>query len=76
VYRERAGAATTTGRRKVQWRGIRPRSQAGSYCHITLDSGERIMGRILLALLPALAQHGLRTVPELIWFQESASLHP
>lgn len=33
-------------------------------------------GRILLALLPALAQHGLRTVPELIWFQESASLHP
>jgi DNA polymerase-3 subunit epsilon len=29
-------------------------------------------GRILLALLPGLARYGLRTVPELIWFQESA----
>ena len=29
-------------------------------------------GRILLALLPVLAQKGLRTVPELVWFQESA----
>jgi len=29
-------------------------------------------GRVLLALLPALAQRGLRTVPELMWFQESS----
>lgn len=31
-------------------------------------------GRILLALLPALARQGLRTVPELVWFQETARL--
>jgi DNA polymerase III epsilon subunit-like protein len=42
----------------------------------TPDGDAVAAGRILLALLPALAQHGLRTVPELIWFQESASLHP
>jgi DNA polymerase III epsilon subunit-like protein len=29
-------------------------------------------GRILIALLPALAQRGLRTVPEVAWFQETA----
>jgi DNA polymerase-3 subunit epsilon len=28
-------------------------------------------GRILLRLLPALARHGLRTLPEVVWFQES-----
>jgi DNA polymerase III epsilon subunit-like protein len=33
-------------------------------------------GRILLALLPALTDLGLRTVPELIWFQESAHVDP
>jgi DNA polymerase III epsilon subunit-like protein len=33
-------------------------------------------GRILLALLPDLARYGLRTVPELAWFQASARLHP
>jgi DNA polymerase III epsilon subunit-like protein len=33
-------------------------------------------GRILLTLLPALALKGLRTVPELVWFQESAPLNP
>ena len=42
----------------------------------TPDGDAIAAGRILLTLLPALAQHGLRTVPELIWFQESASLHP
>jgi DNA polymerase-3 subunit epsilon len=42
----------------------------------TPDGDAIAAGRILLALLPTLAQHGLRTVPELIWFQESASLHP
>ena len=41
----------------------------------TPDGDAIAAGRILLALLPTLAQHGLRTVPELIWFQESASLH-
>jgi DNA polymerase III subunit epsilon len=42
----------------------------------TPDGDAIAAGRILLALLPALARHGLRTVPELIWFQESAPLHP
>jgi DNA polymerase-3 subunit epsilon len=42
----------------------------------TPDGDAVAAGRILLALIPALAQRGLRTVPELIWFQESASLHP
>jgi DNA polymerase-3 subunit epsilon/CBS domain-containing protein len=31
-------------------------------------------GRILLALLPGLSAHGLRTLPELLWFQDS--VHP
>lgn len=30
-------------------------------------------GRILLALLPDLVRRGLRTIPEMIWFQESVS---
>jgi DNA polymerase-3 subunit epsilon len=42
----------------------------------TPDGDAVAAGRILLALLPALAQYGLKTVPELIWFQESASLRP
>lgn len=42
----------------------------------TPDGDAIAAGRILLALLPSLGQQGLRTVPELIWFQESASLHP
>jgi DNA polymerase III epsilon subunit-like protein len=32
-------------------------------------------GKVLLALLPALAQRGLRTLPELLWFQDSVSVH-
>jgi DNA polymerase III subunit epsilon len=42
----------------------------------TPDGDAIAAGRILLALLPALARYGLRTLPELLWFQESASLHP
>ena len=30
-------------------------------------------GQILLALLPALAGRGLRTIPDLLWFQESVT---
>lgn len=39
----------------------------------TADGDAVAAGRILLALLPALAQRGLRTVPELLWFQDSAA---
>jgi DNA polymerase-3 subunit epsilon len=33
-------------------------------------------GRILLAMLPALMGKGIRTVPELLWFQETAPAGP
>jgi DNA polymerase-3 subunit epsilon len=40
----------------------------------TADGDATAAGRILLALLPALMARGLRTVPDLLWFQDTVSV--
>lgn len=42
----------------------------------TPDGDALAAGRIFLALVPDLARHGLRTVPELLWLQDTVSPWP
>lgn len=39
----------------------------------TADGDALAAGHVLLAILPDLVLHGLRTVPELLWFQDTAT---